>query len=318
MRAMADLTAGERLERTLAIVPWVALQAGGWASWDEICERFDLTVAQAEECLSIASMVGVAPFTPDALIDVFIESDGVAISLPDWFRRPLRPTPEQTFALLTTAKTLDALDHGRSSGAMRSAIEKVLTALGGEVPPIDVDLDDAPDELLGSLRHAIAERLLVELDYYSFGRDATGHHSVEPWRVQQADGHWYLQGRSRERDGTRVFRLDRILDLTVGSEVVPLPDPLPEFRVFSADEAANIVRLRIQPTSAWVLEYYPMEAIERREDGSIDIALAVGSERWLERLLLRLGPDATVLDAPPPLAGTERRAARRLLDRYRK
>lgn len=318
MVPMADLTAGERLERTLAIVPWVALQAGGWATWEEICERFDLTVAQAEECLSIASMVGVAPFTPDALIDVFIETDGVSISLPDWFRRPLRPTPEQTFALLTTAKTLDALDHGRSSGAMRGAIEKVLAALGGDVTPIDVELEEEPDELLGALRRALEEHRLVDLDYYSFGRDETGHHCVEPWRVQQADGHWYLQGWSRDREAARVYRVDRILDLTTLDEGFEPPATTPDFHVFSADEAEDLVRLRLQPSSAWVLEYYPVESVERRSDGSIDVALAVGSERWLERLLLRLGPDVTVLDAPASLDGIDRRAARRLLDHYRK
>ena len=314
---MADLTAGERLERTLAIVPWVALQAGGWASWEEICERFDLTVEQAEECLTVASMVGVAPFTPDALIDVFIESDGVAITLPDWFRRPLRPTPEQTFALLTTAKTLDAIDHGRSSGAMRRAIEKVLAALGGERTPIDVAIDDAPDELLDTLRHAIAERRLVEFDYYSFGRDELGRRSVEPWRVQQADGHWYLQGWSREREGERIFRVDRILALRVADEVVEVPTDLPGFRAFVADEADGLVRLRLRPSAAWVLEYYPVEHAERRDDATIDVTLAVGAAGWLERLLLRLGPDATVLDAPASLTGVDVAAARRLLERYR-
>ena len=41
----------------------------------------------------------------------------------------------------------------------------------------------------------------------------------------------------------------------------------------------------------------------------------VASERWLERLLLRLGPDAEVLD-PPAWRALGAEVARRVLRRY--
>ena len=42
--------------------------------------------------------------------------------------------------------------------------------------------------------------------------------------------------------------------------------------------------------------------------------LAASQRAWLERLLLRLGPSARVVDGDPTMAGI---AARRILDRYR-
>jgi predicted DNA-binding transcriptional regulator YafY len=45
------------------------------------------------------------------------------------------------------------------------------------------------------------------------------------------------------------------------------------------------------------------------------VRLPVAGERWLARLLLRVGPEASVLD-PPELATAGRDAARSLLARY--
>ncbi len=44
------------------------------------------------------------------------------------------------------------------------------------------------------------------------------------------------------------------------------------------------------------------------------MTLAASQRAWLERLLLRLGPSARVVDGDPTLAGA---AARRILVRYR-
>lgn len=315
---MSDFTARERLERTIAIVPWVASQPGGWATWTEIGERFDLTVEQAESCLTVASLVGVAPYTPDALIEVLIESDGVSVRLPEFFRRPLRPTPEQTFALLTTAKALTALEGGARNSALHNAIEKVLAALGDDAPVIEVELDEAPDETIGVLRAAIAASRVVTIDYFVYGRDEVTVRRIDPWRVQQAGGHWYLQGRCHERDDTRLFRLDRMLSVSATEDTFVPPPEIPPFVVFDADAGAATVRLHLAPSAAWVLEYYPAVTSERRPDGSAEVELVVGSRAWLERLLLRLGSDAALLDCPPEYEGCAASAARRLLGNYRK
>ena len=66
----------------------------------------------------------------------------------------------------------------------------------------------------------------------------------------------------------------------------------------------------------WVLEYYPTESVVPEPDGGFTVELAIGSVAWLERLLLRLGPDAVVLDASDGLEATAAASARRLLASY--
>ena len=71
------------------------------------------------------------------------------------------------------------------------------------------------------------------------------------------------------------------------------------------------------PASAsWVAESFPAESVEELPDGGQRVVLAVSETAWLERLLLRAGPGARVVD-PPESVDIGPAAARRLLDRYR-
>jgi predicted DNA-binding transcriptional regulator YafY len=65
-----------------------------------------------------------------------------------------------------------------------------------------------------------------------------------------------------------------------------------------------------------VVGQYPIESVEERPDGRLRVSLAIAARPWLERLLLGLGPDARVVEAPDDLAGAGADAARRVLDRY--
>ena len=64
-------------------------------------------------------------------------------------------------------------------------------------------------------------------------------------------------------------------------------------------------------------EAYPVEDVEVRPDGTLRVRLAVAAEAWFERLLVGLGPQVRVVDAPGALADAGRRASERILDRYR-
>jgi proteasome accessory factor C len=45
-----------------------------------------------------------------------------------------------------------------------------------------------------------------------------------------------------------------------------------------------------------VAEYYPIESVEEAGDGALLVRLRVADTAWLERLVLRLGGHATVVD----------------------
>ena len=314
---MAEMTAAERLDRTLAIVPWVASRPDGTATIAEISERFAIDAEDLRDCLIITSMVGVHPYTPDLLIDAIVDADTVTITLPDYFRRPLRLTAEQTFALLTSAKALLSVPGADQQSALARGLDKVLRSLG-EVSEtaVDIGVDTAPDAITDLLRRCIDERRSVEITYYSYGRDDTGVRCVDPWSIHSEAGLWYLQAWCHASSGERVFRIDRVKDARITDDTFVPPDPLPAFGLFDGSSALGTVTLRLDPAARWVTEYYPAESVAIDDDGSSTVTLAIGSVPWLERLLLRLGPEAEVLDATDGLADVGARAARRLATIY--
>ena len=62
---MSRITASDRLQRLLALIPWVAANDG--PTVHEVCERFDLKERELLADIGLVSMVGVPPYTPDEL-----------------------------------------------------------------------------------------------------------------------------------------------------------------------------------------------------------------------------------------------------------
>lgn len=304
------------MQRLLSMVPWIAAQDG--PTVDEVCARFDLTPKELAADLEVMWLVGLPPYTPDALIDVVQEGDRVWIHFADVFDAPQRLTPDQAVALLTAGASVLALPGADEGGALARGVAKLAAVLGVDAGQVlDVDLGAGGAQVLDVLRTAVAERRRVHLDYYSYGRDARTERDVDPYLVHAEDGGLYVLGYCHLAQGERRFRVDRIaaatlLDVRFEPPVAPAP-----VGVFQPDEDDPRVVLDLAPSAAWVAEAYPVEGVEERSEGVLRVRLAVAAKAWFERLLVGLGPQATVVEAPAELQDAGRRASGRILDRYR-
>jgi predicted DNA-binding transcriptional regulator YafY len=309
----------DRMRRLLAMVPWIATNDG--PTVDEVCARFGIGRAQLLDDLAVVWLVGLPPYTPDALIDVVQEGDRVWIHYPDVFDRPQALTPEQGLALLTAGASLLALPGADHDGPLARGVRKLADVLG--IDPgqaLEVDLGRGRPEVMAALRAAVTDRKRVHLDYYAYGRDERTERDVDPHRLTADDGALYLLGWCHLAEAERRFRLDRIVGVEVlEDDAGPVPDHLPD-DVFQPDEHDPRVVLELGPDARWVAEHYPVEEVVEVDGGGLRVTLAVSAEPWLERVLLGLGPRARVVEVrhgSPDLAGAGRRAATRILDRYR-
>src|SRR5690606_39005119 len=114
----------------------------------------------------------------------------VRIDYADWFAKPMRLSPTEAVALLAAGTLLlQAGDDEYASGPLLRGVAKLAGALGaGGEGAVDVQLGAASEETLALLRTAVAQRRCVELDYYSYGRDARHVRVVEPHRFFVDDG----------------------------------------------------------------------------------------------------------------------------------
>jgi proteasome accessory factor C len=306
-------SADERLRRLLALVPWVAAHDGPTVA--EVCARFDLTEAELVDDLELLFLCGLHPYTPDMLIEADVSDGRVWIRYAEYFERPLRLTAAEALALVAAGRTLLAAPGADPGGPLARGLAKLAAVLGVDPDQaVEVDPGDAAADVLAVLRAAVGDRRPVELDYYSFGRDEWTRRVVEPSSVFSSAGQWYVSAWCRLVDDERLFRVDRIRSATALDEVFAPRREGGELAVFTPRAGDPRVELELTPAGRWVAGQYPVEAVTERRGGGLRVRLAVSEPAWLERLLLRLGPDARVVKGDAGLAG---QAARRVLARYR-
>ncbi len=309
---MPRIAVGDRLPRVLAYIPWIAEQDG--PTIEDVCARFDVTEKRLLADLAILPFIGLPPYTPDALMEVTVEEGRVWIHYADFFKRPLRLTPEEGLSLITAAAVLRNLPGHDPDGPLERGLLKVAAVLG--VDPDLVDTGHADRDVLDLLSAAVNDHRSVDLAYYSYGRDERSERRIDPWRVFNDKGEWYVVGHCHKAGGERVFRLDRIESAQATDERFTAPEATPPIGVFQATDDDPRVTLDLAPSAGWVLEQYPVEAATPNDEGTIRVTMAVAATRWFDRLLLRLGDQATVVDAPDDLRDRRRIAAEAVLDRY--
>ncbi len=319
---MSRATAADRMRRVLAIVPWIVANPGQKVA--DVATRFGLTSDELLADLQVVYMVGLPPYSPDALVDVQIDDEGrVTIRLADFFSRPLRLSPGQGLAMLASSDGLLSVPGTDPDGALARALTKLGHALGvGDGDPVDIHLGEVEPGILDRLQAVASAGTEVELLYYSYGRDEVSRRAIAPWRVFADAGHWYVHAWCHSANGERIFRADRIESISELHRPASVrPDDAAEGGgIFHPRKDDPRVVLDLAADAAWVIDAYPSEEVTELGDGRLRATLVVTARPWLERLLVRLGPAAEVvgaqgMDDAPELAAS---AADRILNRYRR
>jgi proteasome accessory factor C len=280
----------------------------------EAAARFGVTPEQLIHDVELAALCGLPPYL-DEMIDLYVDGDVIHAGVPRLFTRPLRMTAREGFSLLAAGRAALELPGADAAGPLASALDKVQAALGG-VPVLQVDVPRPP--LLDAVQAATDEGRRLRVAYFVANRGERTERTVDPLAVASDRGHWYLQAFDHASGEERWFRIDRIVELEATGEAATAARPPgtegPDWLRHFAD--ATVARLRIVRDGAWMTERYPVISVTEDGPDHLLVELPILSTRWLERLLLRLGPTAEVID-PPELRGVGQAAAARVLARYR-
>src|SRR5947208_2407740 len=212
-------------------------------------------------------------------------------------------------------RRLLALPGSDPSGPLARGLAKLARAVGVDPDEaLEIEMNPVPTEVIDTMRRAVSERRQVEMEYYSFGRDSAATRVIDPYSVFAASGQWYVAAFCHTVDDERLFRLDRVRRATPLDATFAAPTVTPDLTVYEPQPDDPRVELDLEPGARWVIEQYPVEGVEGRPGGGWRVRLVASERAWLERLLLRLGTDARVVDGPVEAASE---AAGRLLSRYR-
>lgn len=320
-------SADARLERLLHILP--AAMADGGADLDVLAATLDSTVDRIlEDIDELTSRVFYQPGGWPDDVRIFVEGGRVEVDHATGFERPVRLTKDETLCLamalrggaasvhvteeaarvqllrraeahLAVAETGSERDSSEPGGASR-----VRERDDGVAAP---ERDRDPEGIRSTLLAAKRDRTPCAIWYVKAGARDGSVRVIHPYAVAYAEGAWYVVGYCTGEEGTRVFRLDRVLacDIASGSFEVPddfrVEDVVAGGRVFLAPESQETrdVRVRYSPRIArWIRErgQWEPDRLEDTQDGGVFVRHAVTDPNWAVGHALLYGAEAEIVE----------------------
>lgn len=289
-------SASERVAGLLIILPWLMKRKRVRLS--EVAKQFRMSEEELIADLQMAAVCGVPPYTPDALVDVFIDEGWVVAEIPKLFSRPLRLTSAEMYAVIAMVQATQKLPGAPSRSVLMSAVAK-LARLAPDTAEAPVVIDLPNDPQLQELQTAQHESLELRIEYFNPSRSETAQRTIRVGKIFSEHGHWYVLADDEKSGAMRNFRVDRIRSIVRTGKVYDQADVARRAeseaeREWFGDDL-EIVTLRVRGDAKWIAEAYPTVARQRNRDGSIDVSLRVTSQHWLARLLLRGGRNVEVV-----------------------
>ena len=156
---------------------------------------------------------------------------------------------------------------------------------------------------LEKLRRAVREWRRVSMVYRSSGSTQPQERLLDPYALVLRWGWWYVVGYCHLRQEVRTFRLDRVQELTLTSQVFQPPTDFNVWDYLAAELQAQPqikARLCFTPQAAHVaLDSRAFwEALEEQPDGSIEVTFYAPDLTWAASSTLAYGPIVEVLEPP--------------------
>lgn len=332
----------EDLRLALALLAQIGVDAE--LTVDTLAQRLGTDRQEIERLVGLIGLSGLPPYTPDALVEIEVSANriGLRSGPADALLAPPSLTLAETEALHGALSLIGSQLGREAESALASVCEKIDASLAGAATPPESErllgaaMTGADADLVDTLLKAIAKRHSVDIDHYSSSAERVTKRRVDPYRLQDRGGVWYLLARCHSADEARVFRVDRIRSASWTAETFEPPPP-EELERWAGVPFASVPkvkqgRLRARGMAARRLAERWPEYVEKRQaaarttnprrskrsDPASGITLAVPyrDERWLIHEILPYLDEVTVL-GPPTLAEAYRDLLLRMAEIYR-
>ena len=335
-RAPGPTGSGDRVATLLVLIPWLVRRKH--VTVRDAAAEFGVSPELLVRDLQLVGLCGVPPYTPDLLVDVWIEpEDGTDLDeadedefqrrlasgtihaeVPTILGRPARLTSAELFGLVAMLKTALALPGADAGGPLARVYDKIVRLAGDGTSGVEVVVAVPPH--LAAVRAAVDSGERLRIDYRKpfaslQGARSRAPRTIVPRAVFEHAGNWYVTADDDRSGERRDFRVDRIESVEPTGEHVDVEPVVPHGGsewFLDAESEATVV---VAPGLRWLVEPYPYRDRSVLADGSMRVTLAVSSDHWLGRLLVRGGRSITLV-SPARYSGLQADTAAAVLARY--
>ena len=148
-----------------------------------------------------------------------------------------------------------------------------------------VSVEDIPSGhlFLTAIMEAMTDGVEIEIDYQKYSAESAESLTLRPYAVKEFAKRWYLIAYCVEREGLRVYGLDRVRKLNVSGKGFKMPkgfdvDELfaTSFGIYLPEEKAEVIKYRVSEKEALFLRDLPLhksqEEVERK-DGLVTFSI---------------------------------------------
>ena len=246
---------------------------------------------------------------------------GYHIPPGSYFLPRLELSPEEVTVLAFVARATGARAAGPLGEALRTALQKLQfdSPIPGDVRETveerfllhhpEEDSEEPQTGHLETMTAAVLAGHTIRFRYRGAGDRKPATRTVDPYGLACWEGHWYLVGRSHERNAVRSFRQDRIRgEVKALHPRGPADFAIPgDFHVqdyvgrppweFARAEPVEVA-VRFDADVAWMVRQEEVAGDRWRQsaDGSAELRRTVTDAEPLLRWLLRFGVHAELLE----------------------
>ena len=211
-------------------------------------------------------------------------------------------------ALLSDEEQNQILYAIQSLRAAEQPVDALLNKLGGlfqkqNTSWIEVDFSrwgmaSTDSVKFERLKTALIGRHALEIVYCSTSGE-TNRRVILPVKLIFKDKSWYLYAFCRMQEDFRLFKVSRIVEMTVlGERFDALPSEIPPLeQSIYVQPAMQPMRLLFSPAVAFrVYDEFERAMIDPQPDGSLLVCVSMPRDHWVESYLLSFGTELTILE----------------------
>ncbi len=163
-------------------------------------------------------------------------------------------------------------DNAETAWLINTFTVNNMLSLGKERLSGRVSVEDIPSghRHLTSIMEAMTENRIIKITYQKYTRAEPDSYTLRPYAVKEFAKRWYLVAYCIERNGLRVYGLDRIQSLELCEESFRMPknfdvDELfsTSFGIYIPDEKGRTITFRTSPTDARFLRDLPIHGSQK-------------------------------------------------------
>ena len=172
---------------------------------------------------------------------------------------------------------------------------------------VPTGLAETGSKELTDLRDACEKKRAVEINYYAPSTGELSTRKIDPYKIVQHDGAWYVAGWCHQRNDMRKFAIHRIRGYKLLKENFEIQANfdveawLDSAFIFEHRDGEQTVRIRFTAVGArYALDriWHPAQKVSRHADGSCTLEFTTQSFDEVKRWVLPFGSGAEVIDPP--------------------